>query len=313
MKKIILLAYILFVVDASAQVMGNSQYNNGFSNQFASDVSASRATIVNNNEILIKTDGLMNIVADNYVAVFNLVQVGETLAETDRLIDERINNFKHNLQQNGIEEGAINIDLVSFVPRYDMQTESKLFSKSYNEIPAGYEIQKNILVFYNQSDKIDKIMSSALKSEVYDLVKVDYYINNINLIRDSLRNVCLADVEKKVKSYEQIGVKLNMLDKNISDNFITVYPQTRYNSYKAFTAPSLSVAKRKQVSNEIPKVASRFYNPQDYSMYDIVINPLITQPVVQLSYSIVVKYIRKEEKVLHILTPTGQITEFYQK
>ncbi|HYV93818.1 MAG TPA: SIMPL domain-containing protein [Chitinophagales bacterium] len=303
----------------AAQVQGNYQFNSKQTLQNVSRNPASAAAISNDDEIVTQVNGLMNILADNYVAVFNIVQVGESMDSVDQIMNKRIANFQQKLKSIGIELENVKVDLISFVPNYDIQIENKVFSKTYNEVPAGFEMQKNVSVLYKSSSKLDDIISAAASSEIYDIVKVDYFITDLQKSLDSLRHRCLREVKAKAKSYELIGIKLDTLKKVMADDFVTVYPQTRYFSYQAFSRPSLNAAKKKSSSqptlNEIPKPTSKFYAQVDYDQYDIVINPVITEPVVQLSYTVTIKYFLKEKQknIYYILTPSGETKQFYPK
>lgn len=313
MKRYLLsITLLLITIALNAQVLGNAHYNKTVP---LSGLLPNHIGIEKNDEIVIQVNGLLNAVADSYVAVFNVVQIGESAEEVNRIMDERIGLFKKNLNNIGIGEEDIKTDLISFVPRYDIQTESKLFSKSYNEVPSGYELQKNISVLFKKSHQLDALTAFALNSEIYDIVKVDYFMNNIAALKDTLRNACMTELKKKMGTYEIIGLKLDSMDKNIAESFVSIYPPSRYASYQAFTRPSLSAAKKKQSFTEIPKVTSKYYNQQDYSPYDIVINPVVTEPVVQLSYSVLVKCIRKdkEDKVYNIITPAGEVRQLTLK
>jgi len=311
----------LAAIPLSAQVSGNYQYNQQQSAQSASRNPATNPVIVNNNEILIEVHGLMNILADNYVAVFNILQVAETPDNADQLMNNRIAQFKQELKKTGLDTGEITVDMLSFVPNYDIQTEKKLFSKTYNEVPAGFELQKNVSVRYRHSAQLDAIVTAAAAAEIYDLVKVDYFIPNVQKSLDTLRTKCLAEIKAKTKAYEAIGFKLDTLKKTMADQFTTVYPQTRYSGYQAFSRPSLNAARKKSGGqsnlNEAPKTTSRFYNPLSYEQYDLVVNPVVTEPVVQLSYSVSVKYFLKEEEkpknVYYLITPGGDIRPFNPK
>lgn len=308
----------------SAPAAANYQYDNfNYSNNNSQVYTTpnrnapSATSIYSNNEVTVKVNGLMNIVADSYVAMFNVLQVGETMANTDQLMNTKIATFKQQLRAIGIDTSAIKVDMVTFVPKYDLQADNKMFSKTYNEVPAGFELQKNISVFYKNSAKLDAIVSAAANSEIYDIVKVDYYVPSLQKCYDTLRTKCLQDVKNKLKSYETIGFKLDTMKKVMNDNFTTIYPQTRYTAYQAFSRPSLNAAKKKANSVvEAPKNTSRFYNPVDYDQYDLVINPVITEPVIQLSYSIVVKYFIEDEKPkkeFFIITPNGDTKPFNPK
>jgi len=284
-------------------------YENTSSAPLFSTQPPSKVKMPENDEIVVEVNGMMNITADSYVALFNLVQVGETMEDTDNIMQSRINAFKEKLNMLGIRENDVKSDLISFVPRYDIQTESKIFSKSYNEIPSGYEMQKNISVSFKEPALIDKILSSALQSEIYDIVKVDYFIDNLEQKRDSLRSKCFNEIKKKTAIYNTLGIKTDEMDKLVSDNFFTIYPQTRYASYQAFNRPSLNIARKKSI-NEVTKITSQYYRQHDSNEYDVIINPVITEPVIQLSYSVIVKYTSKtQSKNYHLITPSGEIKQ----
>ena len=324
MKRIALLLISVYFIglNLTAQNAGNNIYNNQQVFQKSSRTSASNAVILNNNEITIEVNGLMNIMADNYVAVFNIIQVGETPESTNQLMNLRITMFKQELKKIGIDTTETKVDMISFVPRYDYQTESKLFSKSYNEIPQGFELQKNIYVRYRNSWKFEDIITAAATSEIYDLVKVDYFAPNIQRSMDSLRMECLQELKTKLKSYELIGFKLDTLKKTMVDNFSTVYPETRYFSYQAFSRPSLNAAKKKTTPpniNEIAKPNSKYYAQVDYDQYDLIINPIITEPEIQVSYSVAVKYFLKDDDKqktsnnYYLITPNGDMKQIFPK
>jgi uncharacterized protein YggE len=319
---LMLIAFTLIgLAKTNAQNMGNYQYSNNqnqinrqTTTQSVNRNPASNAIISNNQEVIISVNGLMNLVADHYVAVFNIIQVAETADSANQIMNRRIQRFQQELKNIGVETSNMKIDMVSFVPKYDVQIENKIFSKTYNEVPSGFELQKNILVYYKNSNQIDQIVSAAAKHEIYDLVKVDYFVSNIQKSLDTLRTKCLQTLKSKTKSYQLIGFKLDTLNKVMSDNFITIYPQTRYISYQAYSRPSLNVAKKKvaeQVNaSEITKATSSFYNQVNYDLYDLVINPIITEPVIQISYTVTVKYFvnpePKQNNTYYILTPSGE-------
>ena len=322
-KHFLTLTVVAFIAitKTDAQVSGNYQFNNKQTLQNTNRSPVSVAGISNDEEIITQVNGLLNILADSYVAVFNIVQVGESMDSVDQIMNKRVANFQLKLKGIGIDAEDIKVDLISFVPKYDIEEVNRIFSKSYNEVPVGFEMQKNVSVLYKKSSKLDDIVSAAANSEIYDIVKVDYFIANIQKSLDSLRIRCLKEIKDKSRSYELIGFKLDTLKKVMSDNFITIYPQTRYFSYNSVSRPSLNAVKKKSSQatlNEIPQTISKFYNQVDYDKYDIVINPVITEPVVQISYTVTIKYLLKKEEakeknIYYILTPSGETKQFYPK
>lgn len=300
----------------------NSYYNTYSNQQYTkgSRTPASNAVINYATEVPFEINGLMNIVASDYVAMFNIIQVGETPDNTDLLMNKRISQFKLALVSSGIDSSNITVDMISFVPKFDYQEENKIFSKTFNEVPAGFEMQKTVSVHYNNSNILDKIVSSAAGAEIYDLVKVDYFIPNLQKAIDSIRTNCLKALNTKISSYQTIGFKLDTMKRVMAENFTTVYPETRYFSYTAVCKPSMNAARKKNSTdkiNEISTSASQFYQQINYDQYDFVINPVVTQPVVQISYTIAVKYYMNQPKentnIYYYITPTGETKQLFLK
>jgi len=298
----------------NAQLGGNSQYNTETGKSSYSRTSKSRQAATNaksySNDIQLRVNGIINVEADEFVAVFNITQVAETMKKTDQLLNDRIYKFKQNLKAIGIDTGKINVTMISFVPKYDIKVRNKVFKKTYTEYQSGFELQKNILVKFKNQAKLNEIVSAGVPAEINNLVKVDYFVLNIQKVRDSLKLKCYDELTSKIKSYEKLGFKLDSLKKVISEDFKVVYPQTRISSYQAYSKVSLSEVKRKSSSQklkEVHKTPSLYYEPVAYDEYDLVINPTIEGPVVQVSYSLVVKCFLKEEKANnYVITPQGE-------
>jgi hypothetical protein len=76
----------------------------------------------------------MNIVADNYVAMFNLIQMVKRPIITDALMNSRINSFKQELKRTGTDRNSINMDMISSVPKYEIQTENRSSAKPKEQL-----------------------------------------------------------------------------------------------------------------------------------------------------------------------------------
>ncbi len=103
--------------------------NNNNSNNTATRATVNSAALSNGEQHTFTVSILLNQSADTYLAVFNA----------------RVTNFVNGLKQYGIPETNIYIDMVSLLPVFGLEaTEEKLFSKTFNEVPQGFELQKNI-------------------------------------------------------------------------------------------------------------------------------------------------------------------------
>ncbi len=321
------LLFILFIgilAELSGQAAGNQmlentqRYNNLNKNPLAN------AIITGNNEISLSINALINVKPDAFVAVFNITQVASTLVEVDNLSSKRINGFKSELKNLGLDTSAIYIDMISLAPVYDIEVSKKLFSETYLEKPAGFELQKNIHITYKKSELLDGIITAAVNNEIYDLIKVDYFINDTKKSYELIRDESIQYISETVKAIQAVGIELDTVHKIFSENQSATYPASRYSTYTTFSRPSLDAARRRPTISGDDKIVSTpkntilYYNPIPYDNYDIILNPVVSEPVVQLSYSIVVKYfvkdaVPKETIRYMLLTPDGKIQQLEVK
>jgi len=119
------------------------------------------------------------------VATFSVKQVGVTMQETEDLFNKRIGAIQNFSATN--PSIKLFVDMISFVPVYEYETEQKLFSKkSYNEIPKGFELTKNLHIKYKDHELLKELISICAKSEIYNLVKVDYFSEKLETIKSEL-------------------------------------------------------------------------------------------------------------------------------
>jgi uncharacterized protein YggE len=263
------------------------------------------------NEMIFTVNSLMNVKADSYLAIFNIVQAGKTAKEINSIVNSKIAGFKEEIKSSGISEQDIFTDMISLVPVYNYEVEKKLFSKTYTEVPQGFEMQKNVHLKFTDESKLDNIMTAAANNEIYDLIKVEYFVENNDKIYTELREKSIEYMNLKLESFKKLNIQFDTIYHIISEKSAVVYPIDRYRSYQAFTGTSIEAIKSKNVT-KVRKPMTMFYNKLPYHNYDIVINPAILEPVIQFTYSIIVKYvikdpIKKTEKQFILVTPEGVV------
>ena len=193
-----------------ATSMGNgAAYGNQYAQQYVN--------LQPSNVLQIKLRSLYNVDATDYTAVFNIVQVGKTAEETTKLMNDKIEIVKQDLKSKGFQ-GQFSLDMISFVPQYEIEVTKKLFSKTYTEVPVGFELQQNLLISYKKDSDFQKILTACGKAEVYNLVKVDYYVKNLEAIYEDLQNKLLEEVSKKKAYYEKLGFKIKETILSAKDN-----------------------------------------------------------------------------------------------
>lgn len=276
----------------------NVQQNAQFG-AYSYNAGTASAYVSNDTMFELSVSALMNVEANSYVALFGVSQVGESIDSCHRLINERINNFIAQLAQAGVKKEDIYVDFVSQVPVFEYSVEKKIFSKKYNEIPSGFELKKNVHVAYKKNDNIDQILLIAAKNEIYDIIKVDYVINNMEAVYDTLRKEAIKRLNIKAEDYKKLGIKFNPKFQVMAEDVRSVYPIERYKKYAAYNNSSITALKKSGVSSnsisQAPKNATLYYDKLPYDEFEIIINPKVIQPVAQFTYMLKVRYAYRGE------------------
>ncbi len=238
------------------------------------------------NILTVDVKALQNASATTYTAIFNLYQMGPTAEKTSQLMKERIDSIKYRLNSKGISQKDIAIDVISFIPIYEVEVTKKLFSKTYTEVPKGFELQQNIHIQFTKTNQFESILDACAQSEVYNLVKVDYYIENIQEVYKNLQDELLKLIDDKKVYYKALGFDMSKYDVAIADDKYCYFPKDFYQSYQAYNSTSVEALNKNKGVTTVKKQASYYYQPLTYENYDVVINPSILEPVVQIGMNI---------------------------
>jgi uncharacterized protein YggE len=298
------------VVYDADEINANNNERNAYQTQ--TNYLAKAAQYKADNEIVLQVNALMNMKAEHFLAVFNVTQVGETTAKTDEMMNSRINSFVDAVKLMGIPDKDIYVDMIYLVPTYEFEVEKKGFSKTYNEIPTGFEMQKNVHIAFKDINKVASLVPLAAKNEIYDMVKLDFFVDNTEACFDTLRNRSVADINKKLTSYKKLNLTLSDKFQIIHEASYTFYPETQYPAYDAFVSQSIEAATKKGGITKLRKPATVAYDQIPYNKYDIIINPEVLEPVVQFVYSLQVKYTLEKPEVKSknnymLVTPNGEV------
>lgn len=309
MRRITIVILLTFVsTSLLAQVSGNVNYQT----QTRYPDNNINVNFSGNSDLIISVKGLANVKADNYVAIFNVTQVGKTTAEVNELLNKRVNEVLSGLANKTDVETYV--DMISFVPVYEFEVERKIFSKkTYNEIPVGFELKKNIHVKYKNPNFLNELISLCTNAEIYDLIRVDYFSNKLEQTKSDLMTKSKTILKEKIANYQGIlNEDLNTFEKQIADDFKIVYPVEMYKSYQAYSSSSLNLKKAANI-NQADKSITLYYQPIIDKEFDFVVNPTILEPVIQVMYEIKYKVNREKEakskinKEYILVTPNGDL------
>ena len=301
---------LLFIitVTCAAQISGNINYINGVSYPDQNIEIAFPA----GKSLLANITGMANVKADSCVAIFSLVQTGKSVEEVNTLMDARINQSIEHIKSK--TNTRVYVDMVSFVPVYEWETDKKIFSKrTYNEVPAAFELKKNLHIKYAHPNELNTIITILSGAEIYDLVRVDYFSNHMEEIKKELMTKARIMMQEKIKTYQLLlNLKIDTLEKQLTDGFKAMLPVEMYRSYQAYNSSSLKSSHAKAV-NLADKSTTSYYQPVVDKEFDFVINPIVFEPVIQVMYEIKLSVMLQKEKPAIqqkeyiLLTPNGDL------
>ena len=237
--------------------------------------------------MFIDADVLMNVKADEFVAVFGISQEGASVQECNEKMDATVKGFTEALKALHVRESDIFVDFITQPKIYGFD----LVGDVAREKLAGFELKKNVSVHYTDRGLLDKLVATAAKTQIYDLIKVDYVVKDINAVQDKLMAEASAVVKQKVARYEKLlGIKVEPPAEVYAERPAIHYPADMYDSYTAASSESITLPLQKYTVQQARKGQTFFFNGLDGSGFDKVINPVIVEPVVQFTLYLKVKY-----------------------
>lgn len=273
------------LLQARPQAMGNLMYEADNRIWFQQAEQAVKATL-QGNVLVLEVNAMMNMRADSYLAIFNLNQLGQSAEEADSLMNRRVGNLVARLVKLGVQEADVFTDMLSFVPVYELESTRKLFSTTYQEVPAGFEVQKNLHIKFRDARILDRIVTAAAKEGIYDLVKVDYFVQQQSACYDTLRMFATRLMQEKLKNFAALGLKVDESHRTAGEKNGAYFPLDRYTAYQSRTRTSLNSRRKGQLVDDVRKPSTLFYNKVPYGNFDIVLHADITEPPVQYTYNL---------------------------
>jgi uncharacterized protein YggE len=233
---------------------------------------------------------LLNAKADHHVAVFGASQEGRTVQECNQKLDAQINSFTSQLRALGIRNEDVVVDYVAQNRIYDYEVSGDTATEKL----TGFEVKKNILVPYKERGGLDQLLVAAARSNIFDLIKVDYVVDNVAAVRARLLDEAARTIKEKADRYTRLfGVKFRSPVQVYLEKYDTVFPTEAYDSYTAFETGKVMANYYNQHYKvaEARKNRTFYFNPRDGGEFDLVINPVVTEPIVQFSLYLRVKHL----------------------
>ena len=290
MKRALLLLLITCAASfaVGAQEAGSSVY--GKTGRKTSGVALGNLTTVDPKDSVaayyVEANVLMNVKADEYLAIFGLAQEAPTVLDSNQKMDTQLKQFIAALDGLGIRSNDIFVDFISQNRVYDYSATSS----TVTERLTGFEVKKNVAVRYKDKSFLEKMLAAASKAGVFDLIKVDYVVSDMNSVRDRLMEEAAKIIKKKEESYGRLlNVKLRP-QAVFQERYNAFFPSEMYASYTAFETGKVVDYRTNANVLQKRKTSTFYFNPLNVSEFDSVLNPADVEPVVQCTLYLKVRY-----------------------
>ncbi|HZS04708.1 MAG TPA: SIMPL domain-containing protein [Blastocatellia bacterium] len=278
-----------------AQASGNVGYSQSGGNARAKQNERNKRLPVqgemppNATSMFIDASVLMNVKADEYVAVFGLLQEGTTVAECNQKMDAVVKEFSAELRRLGIGADDFFVDFAAQNKIYGFEVAGGIAKEKL----VGFELKKNISVHYRDKLLLDKLVIAASQSKIFDLIRVDYIVKDTSPIEDRLMEEAARIIRQKTARYEKLlGLKLQPPAQVYAEKSNMYFPTEMYDSYVAQESEEMSsdYYRQKYAIQGARKSRTFFFNPLNADGFDHVINPVVIEPVVQFTLYLKVRY-----------------------
>lgn len=286
MKKAFLVLSILFFVNlvSFAQERANaSTYGSGETKitLATGDLASIEASKDVTEVYFLEATVLMNIKADEYVASFGVQGDGQTSLLSEQAVDSKIDALKSKLAAIGLNETFT--DFINQVPFYEYDSSGKTATEKLK----GYKTAKNILIRFKDRNALRQITNLANASGIYDLIKIDFVVNDFANIKSKMMNEAAKIIKSKEQTYSTLGVNLKPVGV-AAEKFRTYSPDELYQDYTAYESGNAQGYKRVVQKS---KASTSFYSGFDGKDFDLTINQSTLEPNVQAVMYLKVKYL----------------------
>jgi uncharacterized protein YggE len=292
MKRLLFIFLVGSTSVSIAQISGNQVYNNTHSSGHCNTNLSGGGSIKSTHETLtITTSVLLNEVADSYLLTVGLNQEAKTVKECNTSINERIENALAKLRKLGITKDDSYVDFITQTKVYEYEVSTN----EAEQLQTGFEIKKNINLYFEDLSLMDQIVEICATEEIYDIINIEYLITDVNAIYNRLFAEAMSVVVSRKEQFEKFGSRpVSDNYRIVSDQFHSVFPKTQYQKYEAKESAELNVynndSRARFVRKEARKNTTYYYQGLDVSAFDKVIGAQIPEIGVQHSMTLIVEF-----------------------
>jgi uncharacterized protein YggE len=188
----------------------------------------------------------------------------------------------------GIDANDVFIDFITQNRVYDFTISGTQATENL----TGFETKKTIAIRYKSRELFERIVSAAVESRIFDLIKVDYIVSDFDSVRAALFEAAAKVLKSKEQKYENaLGISLGAVGLSVEKYDVT-YPSEAYQRYQAYETGDASVENERGSSSRLVRHKSFtfFYEPFEASSFDSVVAPSGIEPMVQYSIYLRMQY-----------------------
>ncbi|HXR08295.1 MAG TPA: SIMPL domain-containing protein [Candidatus Acidoferrum sp.] len=241
------------------------------------------------NTMFVEASVLMNVLADEYVAVFAVAQEGATPVECHQKMDAVLKQFMDALKPLGIASNDLFVDFIAQEKIYEYRVQDNVAKEEL----AGFELKKNVSIHYHDKPLLDQLVLAAAAGKIFDLVKVDYVVKDPGPIQNRLMEEAASIIKRKAATYDKLfGIALSSPPQVYANKPSIYYPSEMYDTYSAFESQRVDRAmfQQKYAIQDLRKSRTFYFNALNANGFDTVINPVVVEPVVQFTIYLKLKY-----------------------
>jgi uncharacterized protein YggE len=293
MKRVFIILVIVAV--STLNVLGQDSGNRGVYGRTTERKNPSNGVIygAENKDLVpvqfIEAYVLLNAAPDEFIAVFGAAQEAPTAVESNQKVNAQIEQFLTAAGKLGVNRTNIYVDMITQNRVYNFAPPTS--DGTIREKLSGFETKKTIAIRYKDRPLLEKLLDAAAQASIFDLIKVDYVINDLGKIRSRLMEEASAVIKQKEDNYSRaLGLKFRR-NAIFQETYETYYPAELYQTYTAAESGSVepNYESRTRVVRE-RKSSTSYLEPLDRSAFDVVINTAGLEPVVQCTLYLKVRY-----------------------
>ena len=286
MKIIIISCLALLLSNIQAQVnqpFSNPYYSNTQTTNYAGVIPEINAGDYN---ITITTKVLYNATPDGYHVTYTKSFISQTVAGVEQMMNAKTDSLIRAVRAIDIARQDVLLDVVALDPIFNLNIKDTIVDQ-----PIGYKITQNIRFRINELKNLRRLTKICLDHNIYDLVKVQAYLNNAKPILDSLSQKSVEILELKKQLSEDIGWTFTNGMTNFKESKQVFYPNERYlkslasndNLYQHQLSQNSEINYNRQLK------MNNHYN-YNHKQADFVFHANKNTPVIQFYYDLIYQY-----------------------